>query len=60
LETNVISKGDDLPNSLDLYENWLDEAHKTTDKWFFTLVRGRLLRQFENRTDDDHDIELSA
>ena len=33
------------PSSLDI---WLEDAHKVAETWFFTLVRGELLKTFES------------
>lgn len=46
-ETKVISTGTDVPISLPEFEPWLDEAHTVSDKWFFALIRGKLLSSFE-------------
>jgi len=61
-ETKVMSSGEDVPNGLQAFETWLDDAHVVSDNWFFTLIRGRLLKIFEedpNATfDANSDIQL--
>src|SRR5690348_12284707 len=53
-ETNVIARGEGVPTSLDEFETWLEHAHATTDRWFFTLTRGELLKEFEAKSNANH------
>lgn len=46
-ETKVVSTEGDTPTELKTFERWLDEAHIVSDNWFFGLIRGKLLNQFE-------------
>lgn len=57
-ETTVISKGADVPNEIEQFGNWLDGAHEVSDRWFFTLVRGKLLEDFEVKSDADSTIQV--
>jgi len=46
-ETQVQSVSDDAPKHKDQIINWVVEAHKLTDDWFFKMIEGELLRRFE-------------
>ena len=46
-ELMLQSEGDHAPQQLAVFENWIDDAHSLLEKWFFTLCRGKLLKQFE-------------
>jgi uncharacterized protein (TIGR04255 family) len=54
-ETKVVSSGENVPIDLQGFEAWLDDAHTVSDKWFFTLIRGRLLESFEENPDAKQD-----
>lgn len=45
-ETTLISRKEHVPNDVDSIESWLDDAHRTTGDWFFTLIDGDLIKQF--------------
>ena len=45
--TTVRSLDDNAPKTIKGIENWLEEAHAVSDKWFFTLARGELMNKFE-------------
>lgn len=50
METIIASDSDHVPQRKGEFETWLSEAHElAVDKWFFTLIRGRLLDSFEPR-----------
>ncbi|KUK55979.1 MAG: Uncharacterized protein XD79_0365 [Atribacteria bacterium 34_128] len=46
-ETQVQSVSDDALKHKDQIINWVVEAHKLTDDWFFKMIEGELLRRFE-------------
>ena len=46
LETLVSSAKEDLPDLPKYFSDWLIQAHKITDDWFFKLIDGELLQQF--------------
>ena len=46
-ETIFRSLGDDTPKSEDEITSWVEDAHKLTDDWFFKLIGGDLLKEFE-------------
>jgi len=46
-ETIFRSQGDDTPKSEEGIISWVDKAHKLTDDWFFKLIEGDLLKEFE-------------
>ena len=56
-ETSVLSKGRRVPDAMEKWETWFDEAHGVMDKWFFALVRGKLLSNFEAEH-ADRNVEL--
>jgi uncharacterized protein (TIGR04255 family) len=45
-ETTVQSAGDDLPDMPDGFPEWVEDAHRITDDWFFKLIEGELERRF--------------
>lgn len=46
-ETIFRSLGDDTPISEDEIIAWVEKAHELTDDWFFKLIEGDLLKEFE-------------
>jgi uncharacterized protein (TIGR04255 family) len=59
-ETTIVSKQEDVPTTFEQFAAWLDDAHKISDTWFFTLTRGQLLRGFEAKTDASENVGLLA
>jgi len=57
-ETTVISKGADVPNEVERFGTWLNDAHEVSDRWFFTLVRGKLLESFETKPDANSTTQI--
>jgi uncharacterized protein (TIGR04255 family) len=47
IETTVQSQEDAVPKKEEDWEQWLRDAHAVSDRWFFALVRGELLEEFE-------------
>ena len=48
LEIVVQTVSDHIPKTLDEFDSWLSSAHDNViDKWFFALVRGDLLKEYE-------------
>lgn len=47
LETIFLSLEKDVPNDKDEIKQWLMEAHKLTDDWFFKLIEGDLYERFK-------------
>jgi uncharacterized protein (TIGR04255 family) len=47
LETFVSSSKEELPELAKEFSSWLIHAHTITDDWFFKLIDGELLHQFE-------------
>ncbi len=47
LEITIRSDGKNVPKNRDEFAAWLNDAHVVSDKWFFTLCRGELMRTFE-------------
>jgi uncharacterized protein (TIGR04255 family) len=45
-ENMVISRQEHVPQNLDAFDSWIQEAHAITDRWFFALCRGELLKSF--------------
>lgn len=43
----VQTTASDVPQTMDTFARWIDDAHRVVDKWFFALVRGDLLTSFE-------------
>jgi len=54
MNTVVRSLNDDAPKQATGIEEWIDQAHAVTHKWFFTLIRGRLRSIFEGHDDNQH------
>ena len=46
-ETVVHSEGKDIPEGPEAFSRWLEAAHVLAEEWFFKLVEGQLLKQFE-------------
>jgi len=46
-ETMFRSLGADVPKSEEEIITWVDSAHSLTDDWFFKLIEGDLLKEFE-------------
>ena len=46
-ETIFRSRGEDAPKSEEDIITWVDKAHSLTDDWFFKLIEGDLLKEFE-------------
>ncbi len=46
-ETVFRSLEEDVPKSAEEIVNWVDHAHGLTDDWFFKLIEGDLLKEFE-------------
>ena len=46
-ETQVNSHGTDVPKTKEGIMEWVDQAHTLTDDWFFKLIAGDLLEEFE-------------
>ena len=51
IETTVQSRKDAVPQQAQDWQQWLIDAHEVSDKWFFALVRGELLEEFERKYD---------
>jgi uncharacterized protein (TIGR04255 family) len=45
-ENMVISKNENVPQTLLALDSWIDQAHGITDRCFFALSRGKLLESF--------------
>ena len=43
----VRSTDDQVPNTPQSLDTWLEAAHEVAETWFFTLIRGELLKTFE-------------
>ncbi|MEX2171220.1 MAG: TIGR04255 family protein [Pirellulales bacterium] len=50
-EITVQTSPERAPQSVDAIGKWTKEAHEVVDKWFFALIRGDLLSNFENRNE---------
>ncbi len=50
IETTVQSRKNAVPQQAQDWKQWLVDAHAVSDRWFFALVRGPLLDQFERKT----------
>jgi len=46
-ETIFKSKGEDAPKSEEEINVWVNDSHRLTDDWFFKLIQGDLLKEFE-------------
>ena len=46
-EIQVKTKQGYAPKTAAAIANWLDQAHKVAERWFFCLCRGHLLDSFE-------------
>ena len=46
-ETIVDSSGEHSPRNREAIPEWIDQAHKLTDDWFFKTIEGELERRFE-------------
>ncbi len=46
-ETIVQSANQDIPGDEAQIKKWVDDAHELTDKWFFKMIDGELVRRFE-------------
>jgi uncharacterized protein (TIGR04255 family) len=57
LDTTVLSRKDAVPQEAHEWQRWLLDAHEVSDDWFFALVRGDLLKEFE-RTHDTSNVEV--
>lgn len=51
METTVTSLDNAVPRDPRDWRQWLIEAHAISDRWFFALVRGQLLKEFERKHD---------
>jgi uncharacterized protein (TIGR04255 family) len=49
---NMVISRQDVPQDIEAFDKWIDEAHTITDRWFFTLSRGKLLETFGGNNDD--------
>lgn len=47
LETAVISSGENTPKDKNGIAIWVDSAHNLTHDWFFKIIEGDLLKEFE-------------
>lgn len=45
-ETAVRLLGDEIPTASQMINEWVDQAHDTSEKWFFGTIEGDLLRRF--------------
>lgn len=47
-DIEIISKGDNCPDYYDetAFKKWVDEAHKIATEWFFSLIKGDLLKSY--------------
>lgn len=45
--TIVVSKADDANKNSEEILQWIKDAHNLTDKWFFMIIEGELLKSFE-------------
>lgn len=48
---NVVISRENVPQDIEAFDTWIEEAHAMTDRWFFTLSRGKLLETFGGRND---------
>jgi uncharacterized protein (TIGR04255 family) len=46
-QTIFRSSGKDVPNTKECIREWLVNAHDLTDDWFFKIIEGDLLKEFE-------------
>lgn len=46
-ETMVQTSDNDVPENKDEIIEWVGKAHSLTDRWFFKMIEGELLRRFE-------------
>jgi uncharacterized protein (TIGR04255 family) len=49
MQTTIRSEGPQVPVDLNGFTTWLRDSHDALDRWFFTLVRGRLLDRFKTK-----------
>jgi uncharacterized protein (TIGR04255 family) len=47
LDTSVSSMGEDAERARHGFESWLDAAHTMIHHWFFALIQGDLLEEFQ-------------
>jgi len=45
-ETTFESAGEDVPEMPNAFEQWVEDAHRITDDWFFKMIEGELERRF--------------
>lgn len=43
------TEGEQAPQNISAFEEWIDAAHSAVERWFFLLCRGKLLELFEGR-----------
>jgi uncharacterized protein (TIGR04255 family) len=48
---NMVISRENVPQNIEAFDAWIDEAHAVTDRWFFTLSRGKLLETFGGRNE---------
>jgi uncharacterized protein (TIGR04255 family) len=48
---NMVVSREEVPQSVQDFDTWIEQAHTITDRWFFTLSRGLLLEKFGGRND---------
>ena len=46
-ETTCVTKDKDACGTSESIQQWIKEAHDLTDRWFFILIEGELLKRFE-------------
>lgn len=46
-ETLCVTQDKDACGTVESVQQWVKEAHDLTDRWFFTLIEGELLKRFE-------------
>ena len=49
-QLTVRSNNNDVPSKLELFENWMNNAHATIERCFLTLTEGELLKSFKGET----------
>lgn len=48
MDIQFFSGRDELPEMPEGFNNWIEEAHKLTDDWFFKLIEGDFEKRFED------------
>ncbi len=48
-DTQVLARGEDVPQTVEAYESWLIAARDIAGRWFRTLSRGKLYESFRRK-----------